>query len=128
MKRFLLYIIRFLKRREGRGGNNDANISFVGSWRLISIIDSQGKKQYPRWKEVWSFAAMNEEETNGIYACDYINLHTIVGKWELTNKRLKLVRKECESEYILVELPNEQLILKPDMEESKEMLIFQRVV
>ena len=126
MKRFILLILHFLKRREGRGGNNDANISFVGSWKLISIIDSQGKKQYPRWKEVWSFAAMNEEETNGIYACDYINLHTIIGKWELTNKRLKLVRKECENEYVLAELSGDKLILKPN--DNEESFVFQRVV
>ena len=126
MKRFILLILHFLKRREGRGGNNDTNISFVGSWRLTSIIDSQGKKQYPRWKEVWSFAAMNEEETNGIYACDYINLHTIIGKWELTNKRLKLVRKECENEYVLAELSGDKLILKPN--DNEESFVFQRVV
>ena len=92
------------------------------------FIDSQGTKQFPRWKEVWSFAAMNDANSNGIYACDFINLHTIIGKWELKNCRLKLVRKKCEREYVLVELSNEQLILKPDIEESKEMLIFQRVV
>jgi hypothetical protein len=126
MKRFILLILHFLKRREERGGNNDANISFVGSWRLISIIDSQGKKRYPRWKEVWSFAAMNEGETNGIYACDYINLHTVIGKWELTNKRLKLVRKECENEYVLAELSGDKLILKP--KDNEESFVFQRVV
>lgn len=92
------------------------------------LVDSQGQKQSPRWKEVWSFAAMNEDEINGIYACDYINLHTIIGKWELRNSRLKLVHKECESEYLVVELSSERLILKPDIEESKEMLIFQRFV
>ena len=108
--------------------NDNANISFIGSWRLISIVDSQGDKQYPRWKEVWSFAAMNEEETNGIYACDYINLHTIIGNWKLANGRLKLVRKECESEYILAELSDKHLILKTNLNDSKESLIFQRVV
>lgn len=128
MKKFLSQIIQLLKAKFQELPNDNANISFIGSWRLISIIDSQGDKQYPRWKEVWSFAAMNEEETNGIYACDYINLHTIIGNWKLANGRLKLVRKECESEYILVELSNERLILKPNMEDSKETLVFQRVV
>lgn len=128
MKKFLSQIIQLLKAKFQELPNDNANISFIGSWRLISIIDSQGDKQYPRWKEVWSFAAMNEEETNGIYACDYINLHTIIGNWKLANGRFKLVRKECESEYILVELSNERLILKPNMEDSKETLVFQRVV
>lgn len=128
MKRFLLHLTRFLKRRDIQAASSDAKISFVGSWRLILLVDSQGQKQSPRWKEVWSFAAMNEDEINGIYACDYINLHTIIGKWELRNSRLKLVHKECESEYLVVELSSERLILKPDIEESKEMLIFQRVV
>ncbi len=128
MKRFLLYIIRFLKGEKVKEPSRDVDISLIGCWRLILLIDSQGTKRFPRWKEVWSFAAMNDANSNGIYACDYINIHTIIGKWELKNNRLKLVRKECENEYVLVELPNEQLILKPDMEDSKEILVFQRVV
>ena len=126
MKRFLLYIIRFLKGGKLKESSRNVNISLIGCWRLILLIDSQGTKQFPRWKEVWSFAAMNEEETNGIYACDYINLHTIIGKWELTNKRLKLVRKECENEYVLAELSDDKLILKP--KDNEESFVFQRVV
>lgn len=128
MKRFLSRIIQLLKAKFQELPNDNANISFIGSWRLISIVDSQGDKQYPRWKEVWSFAAMNEEETNGIYACDYINLHTIIGNWKLANGRLKLVRKECESEYILAELSDKHFILKTNLNDSKESLIFERVV
>ncbi len=104
------------------------NLSLLGSWKLSKYTTLNGEERKPYWKEVWSFAAMDESETNGVYICDYINLHSVVGKWSLKNNHLKLVRKECENEYILVELPNERLILKPDMEDSKETLVFQRVV
>jgi len=104
------------------------NLSLLGSWKLSKYTTLNGEERKPHWKEVWSFAAMDESETNGVYICDYINLHSVVGKWSLKNNHLKLVRKECENEYILVELPNERLILKPDMEDSKETLVFQRVV
>ena len=114
MKRFFNRIKTSLLQKDVRADNDSNNNSIIGSWRLISYTDFQSKEVKPHWKEVWSFAAMNEGETNGIYACDYINLHTIIGKWELTNKRLKLVRKECENEYVLAELSDDKLILKPN--------------
>jgi hypothetical protein len=117
-----------LRRKKREEPSKDAKISFIGSWRLISLVDSQGEKQHPHWKEVWSFAAMNESETNGIYACDYINLYTIIGKWVLDNGRLKLVRNEYENEYTIVELSDKHLTLKTTISNDKEYLIFQKVV
>ena len=128
MKRLLLRIICFLKERKSEEPSKDAKISFIGSWRLISLVDSQGEKHHPHWKEVWSFAAMDESETNGIYACDYINLHTIIGKWVLDSGRLRLVRNEHEKEYTIVELSDKNLTLKTTVCNDKEMLIFQKVV
>lgn len=122
------FFTRFIHAFHSNKESTTINISLCGSWRLISYTDFQSEEVKPHWKEVWSFAAMDESETNGVYICDYINLHSVVGKWSLKNNHLKLVRKECENEYILVELPNERLILKPDMEDSKETLVFQRVV
>lgn len=118
----------FLKGKKSEEPSKDAKISFIGSWRLISLVDSQGEKHHPHWKEVWSFAAMDESETNGIYACDYINLHTIIGKWVLDRGRLRLVRNEHEKEYTIVELSDKNLTLKTTICNDKERLIFQKVV
>ena len=130
MKKFLLRIIRFFTKKKRGESSNGAKISFIGSWLLVSLVDSQGRKQFPCcWKGVWSFAAMDSVESNGIYACEHISMHTIAGKWELKNSRLKLVCKECESEYALVELSAEYLVLKPIVaDEDLGSLIFRRVV
>lgn len=104
------------------------NSTILGSWKLAQYIDSQGADNKPRWKEIWSFAAMDETETYGVYACDYINLYTIIGKWSLSNNRLALSRKECEYNYIVVELSIDKLVLKSDLYSGCEYFVFQRFV
>lgn len=104
----------------------DATI--IGSWRLTLCFDSQDVKHTPRWKEVWSFAALDSDETNGIYACDYINLHTIIGKWQLAENRLKLIRKEYEFEYAIYGHTDDELVLKTEIGCEYNTLVFQRVV
>ena len=133
MKRLLAYLKRKYFHPENRYvpndiDNNNSKISILDSWELSKYVDVYGEEVKPHWKEVWSFAAIDDAETNGVYVCDYINLHSVVGRWELKNNRLRLLHKEYEREYILVESPNEQLILKPIEEGDKETLIFKRVV
>ena len=108
----------------------EGNISILGSWRLVLCTDNLGNEERPRWKEVWSFATMDEEETNGVYVCDYINLHSFVGKWFLEGfDRIRLVRKEYDNDYFIVELTSRRLILKPHTCNCcDETLTFERVV
>ena len=104
--------------------------TIIGSWRLVQYTDFNNREEKPRWKEVWSFAAMDEAETHGIYVCDYINLHSVVGKWSLQEDNyIKLVRKECENIYRIVELAEKRFVLKNEVEGNYiESLIFERVV
>ena len=104
--------------------------TIIGSWRLVQYTDINNREEKPRWKEVWSFAAMDEAETHGIYVCDYINLHSVVGKWSLQEDNyIKLVRKECENIYRIVELAEKRFVLKNEVEGNYiESLIFERVV
>ena len=102
--------------------------SLVGSWRIAQYCVAQGENEKPRWKEVWSFAAMDEYETNGVYVCDYINLHTIIGKWELVENIIKLIRKEQVCEYLIEELSAEVLRLKAvDDNEYISAILFERI-
>ena len=118
------------RRKSSEKPTNQGAVSIVGSWQLVSYIDSLGQTTKPRWKEVWSFAAMDEAETHGIYVCDYINLHSVVGKWSLQEDNyIKLVRKECENIYRIVELAEKRFVLKNEVEGNYiESLIFERVV
>lgn len=86
--------------------------SIIGCWQIVCYSVAQGEEEKPRWKEIWSFAAMDEAETNGIYVCEYINLHSVIGKWELCGNRIKLIRKEQVCEYIVEELSADALRLK----------------
>ena len=95
---------------EASKANNEPSI--VGNWRLIGYTGHQDEEIKPHWKEIWSFAAMDETEVNGIYVCDYINLHSIVGKWEVLGKCIKLIRKELVQEYNIEELTSDRLQLK----------------
>ncbi len=110
--------------------STERNNSLIGSWRLESYTDNFGREMHPRWKEIWSFAAMDEKETNGIYVCDYINLHSLVGKWFLEmENRIRLVRKECDNNFIIVELTEERFTLQFDDDDRRsEYLRFKRVV
>ena len=102
--------------------------TIIGSWRLISYQDSQNKEEKPLWKEVWSFAAMDEAETNGVYVCDYINLHIFVGKWVLNGESLRLIRKESEIDFSITELTENRLTINSTNNESLyHRLEFQRV-
>ena len=118
------------RRKSSEKPTNQGAVSIVGSWQLVSYIDSLGQTTKPRWKEVWSFAAIDEAETNGVYACDYINLHSVIGKWLLQeDNRIKLVRKECDNDYIIVVLTETKLVLQKELEESNiESLTFEKVV
>lgn len=118
------------RRKSSEKPTNQGVVSIVGSWQLVSYIDSLGQTTKPRWKEVWSFAAMDEAETNGVYVCDYINLHSVVGKWFVQeNNCIKLVRKECDNDYIIVVLTETKLVLQKELEESNiESLTFEKVV
>lgn len=109
--------------------NDNMGNYLIGSWRLISYTDFQSKEVKPHWKEVWSFAAMDETETNGVYVCDYINLHSVVGKWVLNENSLRLIRKECKNDYIIAELTQKRLVLKNcRIDEDLLLLTFDRVV
>lgn len=127
MKNFVEKVLNSLKNKSVVSKKDNPHISIIGSWRLVQYSDMQGKEYKPRWKEVWSFAAMDEAETYGIYACDYINLHTIIGKWFLEDDSLKLVRKECVNEHKIVELSPDRLSIKATTENIIETFVFQRV-
>lgn len=98
-------------QKDVRADNDSNNNSIIGSWRLISYTDFQSEEIKPHWKEIWSFAAMDEAETNGVYVCDYINLHSVVGKWVLNSVYLKLIRKENEIAFSIVELTEKRLTI-----------------
>lgn len=116
------------KRKSSEKTTNQGAVSIVGSWQLVSYIDSLGQTTKPRWKEVWSFAAMDDTETNGVYVCDYINLHSIVGKWFVQDNRMKLVRKECDVVYHIVELTETKLVLQVVFEgDTIESIAFEKV-
>ena len=104
------------RRKSSEKPTNQGAVSIVGSWQLVSYIDSLGQTTKPRWKEVWSFAAMDDTETNGVYVCDYINLHSVVGKWFVQEDCIKLVRKECDVVYHIVELTETDLVLQNNFE------------
>ena len=70
---------------------------------------------------------MDESEKDGIYVCDYINLHSIVGKWLLQNNSIKLQRKESENDYYIAELSADTLILEPHCSDLYKSIVFQRV-
>ncbi len=106
----------------------DSNNHIVGSWKLSRIVDLQNSEVKPHWKEVWSFAAMDEAETNGVYVCNYINLHSIVGKWGLDGDCLRLIRKESEIVFSIVELTEKRLTINSiDKNSFYSKLEFQRV-
>ena len=116
------------RRQSSEKPTNQGAVSIVGSWQLVSYIDSLGQTTKPRWKEVWSFAAMDDTETNGVYVCDYINLHSIVGKWFVQDNCVKLVRKECDVVYHIVELTEIKLVLQAVSEgETIESIAFEKV-
>ena len=110
-----------------RADNDNNNNSIIGSWRLISYTDFQSKEVKPHWKEIWSFAAMDEAETNGVYVCDYINLHSVVGKWVLNGDCLRLIRKESEKDYIILSLSHEKLSIKTILHNKDNIITFQRL-
>ena len=123
-------LLSFLERVVGKS-NQDVEISdnraasIVGSWRLVKYIDFQGEEIMPHWYEVWSFAAMDDTDTNGVYVCDYRNLHTLVGRWLLDGDSLKLVREENYNGYLVSYLSADRLELKPDNEEC-DKFVFER--
>ncbi len=82
----------------------------------------------PRWKEVWSFAAMDETETHGIYACDYINLHTVIGKWQLKKMHLDLERKGSKNRYNIAKISDDTLILKFSLDCGSELFVFKKIM
>ena len=132
MKKLIKTILSRFTNKPIEGGNQTSKehkISIIGSWRLIQYSDLQGEALKPRWKEVWSFAAMDETENDGIYVCDYINLHSIVGKWALhEGNHLKLTRKESENSYFITELTDEKLTLKIDFDNQRsETYTFERI-
>jgi hypothetical protein len=100
--------------------------SIVGSWRVARYTNLQGREVKPYWKEVWTFGAMDDAETNGVYVCDYINLHTFAGKWTLTDNVLRLSRNEYESNYVVADLSAEQLVLQPDYGNIYKIIVFER--
>lgn len=125
MKRLFPNLSNLLRRKSE--DNSYIPSSIIGSWRLSKYTDAQDVDVKPHWKEVWSFAAMDENETDGIYVCDYINLHSIVGKWILKNNSLKLHRKESENDYYIEELSDDTLVLKPHSVNIYKSIVFQRV-
>jgi hypothetical protein len=125
MKRLLQNFTRLFHKNISSDINKTSSI--IGSWRLLRYTDSQNEDIKPHWKEVWSFAAMDESEKDGIYVCDYINLHSIVGKWVLQNNSIKLQRKESENDYYIAELSADTLILEPHCTDLYKAIVFQRV-
>lgn len=132
MKRLLSYLKRIFFHSENRSIKKDikdnSNLSILGSWKLTKYTTLNGEEVKPHWKEVWSFAAMDEAETNGIYVCYYINLHSIVGKWGLDGDCLRLIRKESEIVFSIVELTEKRLTINSiDKNSFYSKLEFQRV-
>ena len=124
-------IFRFFRAKKNAIPSNEySKRTIIGSWRLVAYTDNLGEAIKSRWKEVWSLAAMDEAETNGIYVCDYINLHSVVGKWFMQgNNRIKLVRKESDNDYCIVELTEVKLVLQKEIKDSHiEYLTFEKVV
>lgn len=117
------------RRKSSEKPTNQGAVSIVGSWQLVSYTDSLGQTTKPRWKEVWSFAAMDDTETNGVYVCDYINLHSVVGKWFVQEDCIKLVRKECDNVYHITELTETKMVLQNKFEGTNaEFLTFEKVL
>ncbi len=102
--------------------------AIIGCWRLLSLIDAEGKKRSPQVEEFWSFAAMDDTDTFGVYACDYATDHTTIGRWKLQNHRLYVQCNECENEYIIAEVSEKKLILKHNSGNGSESIVFQRDV
>ena len=68
---------------------------------------------------------MDDTEINGVYVCDYRNLHSLVGRWILDGDNLKLVREENYNDYIVLDISANRLELKPDNEEC-DKFVFER--
>ena len=132
MKRLLSYWKRIFFGSENRSKKKDiednSSLSLLGNWKLSKYTTLNGEEIKPCWKEIWSFAAMDEAETNGVYVCDYINLHSVVGKWVLNSVYLKLIRKENEIVFSIVELTEKRLTINSiDKNSLYSKLEFQRV-
>ena len=130
MKRLVERVVSLFKKEAKKCENGveigDGN-SIVGSWRLVRFENLQGEEVKPHWREIWSFAAMDSTEVNGVYVCDYINLHSVVGKWEIENGVIKLIRKGLECRYRVEELTHETLLFKAcDESEWLTLILFKR--
>jgi hypothetical protein len=123
----ITYIFKKGPAENGDLLNSEHKPSIIGNWRIVQYCVAQSEEEKPRWREVWSFAAMDEAETNGIYVCDYINLHSIIGKWEIYDNHIRLIRQEQACEYIIEELSAEVLRLKStDVNEYISTIVFER--
>lgn len=71
---------------------------------------------------------MDEAEINGVYVFDYMNLHSIVGKWMLNSNLLKLQSKEYDNSYIIIDLTADRLALKPTCDSQYKTVEFDRVI
>ena len=125
MNKFLSCIKKALKKKDIK---RDNHCSIIGSWRLWQYTDSQNNVVKAHWKEVLSFAAMDEAEINGVYVFDYMNLHSIVGKWMLDSNLLKLQSKEYDNSYIIIDLTADRLALKPTCDSQYKTIEFDRVI
>lgn len=130
MKKFVERVVSLFKKeskmREIEVKNESMN-SIVGSWRLVKFENSQGEEVKPHWREIWSFASMDSTEVNGVYVCDYINLHSVVGKWEIENGVIKLIRKGLECYYNIEELTHDSLLFRArDDSEWLTLISFKR--
>lgn len=130
MKKFVERAVSLFKKGPKKVENavkNEGANSIVGSWRLVKFENSQGEEVKPHWREIWSFASMDSTEVDGVYVCDYINLHSVVGKWEIENGVIKLIRKGLECYYTIEELSDKALHFKAcDEGEYLTSILFER--
>ena len=130
MKKFVERAVSLFKKGPKKVENavkNESANSIVGSWRLVKFENLQGEEVKPHWREIWSFASMDSTEVDGVYVCDYINLHSVVGKWEIENGVIKLIRKGLECYYTIEELSDKALHFKAcDEGEYLTSILFER--
>lgn len=113
---------------------NDSSVTTIlCSWQLVEYTDSQGGKTKCRWEEIWSFAAMDETETYGIYACDINNQSTIIGKWDISTLGiLRVYYDDDVVSYQIIKLSESKLMLnkieKTDSDNYMHKLFFEKVV
>ena len=108
-------------------------ITILSSWQLVKYADNQGIKAKCRWDEIWSFAAMDEAEMYGIYACDIDKQNTIIGKWSITtNGMLRMYYDDNAVLDQIIQLSEELLVLnqieRSDSDSYMQELFFEKIV